>query len=378
MPQRPKAIDQEIVCERCLRKQDCLRNQFNHQENIFLTQVDSLDIFKNQITLVNMAETTEPILQENNNRFVLFPIQHDDIWSFYKRAEASFWTAEEIDLSPDLIDWENKLNDDEKHFIKHVLAFFAASDGIVNENLAENFLAEVQYTEAKFFYGFQIAMENVHSETYSLLIDSYIKDSAEKKHLFNAIETLDCVKKKADWALRWIDKGSYAERLVAFAAVEGIFFSGSFCSIFWLKKRGLMPGLSFSNELISRDEGLHCDFACLLYTKHLKSMLPKEQVTEIIKDAVEIEKEFVTDALPVLLIGMNSDLMIQYIEFVADRLLVELGNEKVYDAKNPFGFMEMISIQGKTNFFEKRVGEYQKAGVLSGDNNQSFSLDEDF
>ena len=325
-----------------------------------------------------MAGATEPILQENNNRFVLFPIQHDDIWSFYKRSEASFWTAEEIDLSPDLIDWENKLNDDEKHFIKHVLAFFAASDGIVNENLAENFLAEVQYTEAKFFYGFQIAMENVHSETYSLLIDTYIKDSAEKKHLFNAIDTLDCVKKKADWALRWIDKGSYAERLIAFAAVEGIFFSGSFCSIFWLKKRGLMPGLTFSNELISRDEGLHCDFACLLYTKHLKNMLPKEQVTEIIKDAVEIEKEFVTDALPVRLIGMNSDLMTQYIEFVADRLLVELGNEKIYNATNPFGFMEMISIQGKTNFFEKRVGEYQKAGVLSGDNSQTFSTDEDF
>jgi ribonucleoside-diphosphate reductase beta chain len=325
-----------------------------------------------------MADATEPILQENNNRFVLFPIQHDDIWAFYKRSEASFWTAEEIDLSPDLIDWENKLNDDEKHFIKHVLAFFAASDGIVNENLAENFLAEVQYTEAKFFYGFQIAMENVHSETYSLLIDTYIKDSAEKKHLFNAIDTLDCVKKKADWALRWIDKGSYAERLIAFAAVEGIFFSGSFCSIFWLKKRGLMPGLTFSNELISRDEGLHCDFACLLYTKHLKNMLPKEQVTEIIKDAVEIEKEFVTDALPVRLIGMNSDLMTQYIEFVADRLLVELGNEKIYNATNPFGFMEMISIQGKTNFFEKRVGEYQKAGVLSGDNSQTFSTDEDF
>jgi len=310
-----------------------------------------------------MAEATEPILQENNNRFVLFPIQHDDIWSFYKRSEASFWTAEEIDLSPDLIDWENKLNDDEKHFIKHVLAFFAASDGIVNENLAENFLAEVQYTEAKFFYGFQIAMENVHSETYSLLIDTYIKDTAEKKNLFNAIDTLDCVKKKADWALRWIDKGSYAERLVAFAAVEGIFFSGSFCSIFWLKKRGLMPGLTFSNELISRDEGLHCDFACLLYTKHLTNMLPKEQVAGIIQDAVEIEKEFVTDALPVRLIGMNSDLMSQYIEFVADRLLVELGNEKIYNATNPFGFMEMISIQGKTNFFEKRVAEYQKAGV---------------
>ena len=325
-----------------------------------------------------MAEATEPILQENNNRFVLFPIQHDDIWSFYKRSEASFWTAEEIDLSPDLIDWENKLNDDEKHFIKHVLAFFAASDGIVNENLAENFLAEVQYTEAKFFYGFQIAMENVHSETYSLLIDTYIKDTAEKKNLFNAIDTLDCVKKKADWALRWIDKGSYAERLVAFAAVEGIFFSGSFCSIFWLKKRGLMLGLTFSNELISRDEGLHCDFACLLYTKHLTNMLPKEQVAGIIQDAVEIEKEFVTDALPVRLIGMNSDLMSQYIEFVADRLLVELGNEKIYNATNPFGFMEMISIQGKTNFFEKRVGEYQKAGVLSGDNSQTFSTDEDF
>jgi ribonucleoside-diphosphate reductase beta chain len=307
-----------------------------------------------------MSQVNEPILIENKSRFVLFPIQHDDIWSFYKKAEASFWTAEEIDLSPDLIDWENKLTDDERHFVKHVLAFFAASDGIVNENLAENFLSEVQYTEAKFFYGFQVAMENIHSETYSLLIDTYIKDSAEKDYLFNAIDTLDCVTKKANWALRWIDKGSFAERLVAFAAVEGIFFSGSFCSIFWLKKRGLMPGLSFSNELISRDEGLHCDFACLLYTKHLIHKLPKEQVKQIITDAVEIEKEFVTDALPVKLIGMNADLMSQYIEFVADRLLVELGNEKVYNATNPFDFMEMISIQGKTNFFEKRVGEYQK------------------
>ena len=325
-----------------------------------------------------MAEIHEPILEENNNRFVLFPIQHDDIWSFYKKAEASFWTAEEIDLSPDLIDWENKLNDDERHFVKHVLAFFAASDGIVNENLAENFLSEVQYTEAKFFYGFQITIENIHSETYSLLIDTYIKDSAEKKHLFNAIDTLDCVKKKADWALRWIEKGSFAERLVAFAAVEGIFFSGSFCSIFWLKKRGLMPGLSFSNELISRDEGLHCDFACLLYTKHLINQLPKQQVQDIITNAVEIEKEFILEALPVKLIGMNSDLMSQYIEFVADRLLLELGNEKVYNVSNPFDFMEMISIQGKTNFFEKRVGEYQKAGVLAGKENQTFSLDEDF
>jgi ribonucleoside-diphosphate reductase beta chain len=248
----------------------------------------------------------------------------------------------------------------------------------VNENLAEHFLSEVQYTEAKFFYGFQVMMENIHSETYSLLIDTYIKDSVEKSHLFNAMETIDCVRKKAEWALRWIDKGTFAERLVAFAAVEGIFFSGSFCSIFWLKKRGLMPGLSFSNELISRDEGLHCDFACLLYTKHLISKLPKEQVQQIITDAVEIEKEFVTDALPVKLIGMNSDLMAQYIEFVADRLLSELGNEKVYNVSNPFDFMEMISLQGKANFFEKRVGEYQKAGVLAGKENQTFSLNEDF
>lgn len=325
-----------------------------------------------------MAEVEEPILKENTNRFVLFPIQHDDIWSFYKKHEASFWTAEEIDLSPDLVDWEEKLNDDEKHFIKHVLAFFAASDGIVNENLAENFLAEVQYTEAKFFYGFQIAIENIHSETYSLLIDTYIKDKKDKDNLFNAIETLDCVKKKANWALRWIDEGNFAERIVAFAAVEGIFFSGSFCSIFWLKKRGLMPGLSFSNELISRDEGLHCDFACLLYSKHIQNKLPKEQIQKIITDAVEIEKEFVCDALPVRLIGMNSDLMSQYIEFVADRLLVELGNEKIYNVSNPFDFMDMINLQGKTNFFEKRVGEYQKSGVLSGTDDQKFSLDEDF
>lgn len=320
----------------------------------------------------------EPILVKNNSRFVLFPIVHDDIWSFYKRAEASIWTAEEIDLSPDLVDWENKLTEDERFFIKHVLAFFAASDGIVNENLAEHFLAEVQYTEAKFFYGFQVMMENIHSETYSLLIDTYIQDTAEKAHLFNAIDTLDCVKKKADWALRWIDEGSFAERLVAFAAVEGIFFSGSFCSIFWLKKRGLMPGLSFSNELISRDEGLHCDFACLLYKDHLKGKLSKDAVKAIIMDAVAIEKEFVTDAIPVRLIGMNSDLMGQYIEFVADRLLNELGNEKVYNTPNPFDFMDMISIQGKTNFFEKRVGEYQKSGVLGGKESHGFTTDEEF
>ncbi|MDG0974226.1 MAG: ribonucleotide-diphosphate reductase subunit beta [Crocinitomicaceae bacterium] len=320
----------------------------------------------------------EPILEENKDRFVLFPIKHDDIWSFYKKAEASFWTAEEIDLSPDLIDWENKLTEDERYFVKHVLAFFAASDGIVNENLAENFVAEVQYTEAKFFYGFQIAMENIHSETYSLLIDTYIKNTEDKRGLFNAIETMECVKKKADWALRWIDEGSFAERLIAFSAVEGIFFSGSFCSIFWLKKRGLMPGLAFSNELISRDEGLHCDFACLLYNNHLVNKLPEEQVRSIILDAVEIEKEFILEALPVRLIGMNSDLMSQYIEFVADRLLSELGCKKEYNSTNPFDFMDMISIQGKTNFFEKRVAEYQKAGVMAGNDKQSFSMDEEF
>jgi ribonucleoside-diphosphate reductase beta chain len=322
----------------------------------------------------------EPILKENPNRFVLFPIQHDDIWKFYKDQEASFWTAEEIDLSQDLVDWENKLNDDERHFIKHVLAFFAASDGIVNENLAENFLSEVQYTEAKFFYGFQVMMENIHSETYSLLIDTYIKDPKEKDYLFNAIENIPAVKKKAEWALRWIENGTFAERLIAFAAVEGIFFSGSFCSIFWLKKRGLMPGLTFSNELISRDEGMHCDFACLLYNNHLINKLPKETVKQIITDAVEIEREFVTEALPVRLIGMNAELMAQYIEFVADRLLVELGNEKVYNVTNPFDFMDMISLQGKTNFFEKRVAEYQKAGVKSStdESNNAFSLDEDF
>ena len=323
-------------------------------------------------------EIEEPILKENPKRFVLFPIQHADIWEMYKKQEASIWTAEELDLSPDLMDWENKLNDDEKFFIKHVLAFFAASDGIVNENLAENFLSEVQYTEAKFFYGFQIMMENIHSETYSLLIDTYIKDSKEKDYLFNAIETFEPVKKKADWAMRWIENGSYAERLIAFAAVEGIFFSGSFCSIFWLKKRGLMPGLTFSNELISRDEGLHCDFACMLYNNHLVNQLEKENVQEIIADAVEIEKEFVTESLPVRLIGMNSDLMSQYIEFVADRLLVELGSNKIYNTSNPFDFMDMINLQGKTNFFEKRVGEYQKAGVLNSNDNNNFSLDADF
>ncbi|MFQ3325401.1 MAG: ribonucleoside-diphosphate reductase beta chain [Salibacteraceae bacterium] len=332
-----------------------------------------------EVKTVQELDKEEPILKENGGRFVLFPIQHNDIWEMYKKSEASFWTAEEIDLAQDMADWENKLNDNERFFIKNVLAFFAASDGIVNENLAENFVSEVQYTEAKFFYGFQIAMENVHSETYSLLIDTLIKDTNEKDKLFNAIETMDCVKKKADWALDWIDNGSYAERLVAFAAVEGIFFSGSFCSIFWLKKRGLMPGLSFSNELISRDEGLHCDFACLLYNNHLVNKLPKSRVAKIISDAVDIEKEFVTDSLPVSLIGMNAKLMQQYIEFVADRLLTELGNDKIYNASNPFDFMEMISLQGKTNFFEKRVAEYQKAGVANNDKDaHAFKMDADF
>jgi ribonucleoside-diphosphate reductase beta chain len=322
-------------------------------------------------------DKNEPILQENKDRFVLFPIKHREIWEMYKKAEASFWTAEEIDLSSDLGDWANKLNEDEKHFIKHVLAFFAASDGIVNENLAINFMNEVQYPEARCFYGFQIMMENIHSETYSLLIDTYINNPDEKDKLFHAMETVDCVKKKADWALRWISQGSFAERLIAFAAVEGIFFSGSFCSIFWLKKRGLMPGLSFSNELISRDEGLHCDFACLLY-KNLTNKLSEEKVKEVIMNAVEIEKEFVTDALPVRLIGMNADMMRQYIEFVADRLLISLGCTKAYNATNPFDFMELISLQGKTNFFEKRVAEYQKAGVTGKKEDNVFKLDEDF
>ena len=318
----------------------------------------------------------EVLLRENKDRFVILPINYPLIWEMYKKSEASFWTAEEIDLSSDLKDWNN-LNDGERHFISHILAFFAASDGIVNENLAVNFMSEVQVPEARCFYGFQIMMENIHSETYALLIDTYIKDPAEKDRLFHAIDTVPCVTKKAEWALKWINNGTFAQRLVAFAAVEGIFFSGSFCSIFWLKKRGLMPGLTFSNELISRDEGMHCEFACLLYGM-LNNKLPEAEVVEIISDAVAIEKEFITDALPVALIGMNAKLMSQYIEFVADRWLVELGYSKIYNATNPFDFMEMISLQGKTNFFEKRVGDYQKSGVLSSKENQGFSLDEDF
>jgi len=320
---------------------------------------------------------TEPILIENKDRFVLFPIRHHEIWEMYKKAEASFWTAEEIDLSGDLQDWDNKLTADEKHFIKHVLAFFAASDGIVNENLAINFMNEVQYPEARCFYGYQIMTENIHSETYSLLIDTYIKDTAEKAHLFHAMDTVPAVSRKAEWALKWIGGGSFAERLVAFAAVEGIFFSGSFCSVFWLKKRGLMPGLSFSNELISRDEGLHCDFACLLY-KQLRNKLSEARVKEIIINAVSIEQEFVSDALPVSLIGMNASQMCTYIEFVADRLLVSLGYTRIYNVTNPFDFMEMISLQGKTNFFEKKVGEYQKAGVMGKKQDNTIRFDEDF
>ena len=303
----------------------------------------------------------------------------------YKKAEASFWTAEEMDLSKDLHDWDNRMTGPERHFVSHVLAFFAASDGIVNENLLERFSAEVQIAEARCFYGFQIMIENIHSETYSLLIDTYIREPEQRDYLFNAIETIPVVKKKAEWALRWINdrRAPFSVRLVAFAAVEGIFFSGSFASIFWLKKRGLMPGLSFSNELISRDEGLHTDFACLLFG-HLKKRAHPDTVNRIITEAVDIEQDFLTDALPVSLIGMNARLMCQYIEFVADRLLVALGNPKHYNSTNPFDFMENISLQGKSNFFERRVGDYAKAGVARADDEtptqgtNEFSLSEDF
>ncbi len=322
----------------------------------------------------------EPILQENNNRFVIFPIEHHDIWEWYKKCEASFWTAEEIDLQQDLTDWKTKLNNDERYFIKHILAFFAASDGIVNENLAENFVNEVQYSEAKFFYGFQIMVENIHSETYSLLIDTYVKDEKEKDKLFKAIDNFPAIKKKADWALKWIESDSFAERLIAFAGVEGIFFSGSFCSIFWLKKRGVMPGLTFSNELISRDEGVHCDFAVHLHNEHIVNQVPKKRIKEILVDALNIEREFITESLPVSLIGMNAKLMTQYLEFVTDRLLVDFQCEKEFNVTNPFDFMDMINLQGKTNFFEKRVSEYQKSGVLNKDKKEDskISFDEEF
>ena len=317
----------------------------------------------------------EPILQENKNRFVIFPIQHDDIWQWYKKQEASFWTAEEIDLHQDVVDWK-KLNDDERYFLKHILAFFAASDGIVNENLAENFVNEVQYSEAKFFYGFQIMMENIHSEMYSLLIDTLVESDSEKDELFNAIERFPAIKKKADWALRWIESESFAERLIAFAAVEGIFFSGAFCSIFWMKKRGLLPGLATSNEFISRDEGLHRDFACHLHNTHLVNKVPVERITQIIVEALDIEREFITESLPVNLIGMNAKLMAKYLEFVTDHLLETLNCPKVYNTPNPFDFMDMISLEGKTNFFEKRVSEYKKAGV--GEEQSSHNIDDAF
>ncbi|XP_051157716.1 ribonucleoside-diphosphate reductase subunit M2 B [Leptopilina boulardi] len=347
------------------------------QENGKKSDIDATKAVKN----LNLKDSSfnielEPLLKENPRRFVVFPIQWPDIWQMYKKAEASFWTVEEVDLSKDLADWK-KLTDDERKFISHILAFFAASDGIVNENLVERFSQEVQVTEARCFYGFQVAMENVHSEMYSLLIDTYISDIKQRDFLFNAIETLPCVAKKAQWALNWIshESATFAERVIAFAAVEGIFFSGSFASIFWLKKRGLMPGLTFSNELISRDEGLHCDFACLMF-KHIIQKPSKERVISIIKDAVSIEQEFLTDALPVEMIGMNCKLMCQYIEFVADRLLLELGCPKVYGSENPFDFMEHISLEGKTNFFEKKVGEYQKWGVMQEKSN--FTLTADF
>ena len=326
----------------------------------------------------------EPICRASKQRFVLFPIQHKRLWDMYKKHEASFWTTEEIDLGADLADWE-RLEAGERHFVSSVLAFFAASDGIVVENLAQRFCAEVALPEARCFYGFQIAMENVHSETYSLLIETYIKEPAERARLFDAIERVPAVEAKARWALNWISdqQAPFAQRLVAFACVEGIFFSGSFCALFWLKKRGLMPGLTFSNELISRDEGLHADFACTLYGM-LQRPLPQQTIEQMVREAVDIERSFVCDALPVDLIGMNQRLMVQYIEFVADRLLRELGYQPIYRAANPFDWMDLISLQGKTNFFERRVGEYQKAGVMSGsaetgaNAGRHFALDSDF
>jgi ribonucleoside-diphosphate reductase subunit M2 len=330
------------------------------------------------IPTTHAPENAEPLLIADTGRFVTYPIKYPDMWSMYKKAEACFWTAEELDLTHDMKDWR-QLTSNEQHFIKNILAFFAASDGIINENLALNFSAEVTATEARYFYGFQIAMENIHSETYSLLIDTYIRDSEEKDRLLRGIETMECVKGKAKWAMQWCDAkyASFAERLIAFAAVEGIFFSGSFCAIFWLKKRGLMPGLCFSNELISRDEGMHCDFACLLYKK-LQVPLSHDRVVEIITDAVRIEQAFVSTSLPVELIGMNSTLMCKYIEFCADRLLAACDVPKHYHANNPFVWMDMISLQGKTNFFEKRVGEYAKAGVGQNRSENTFTLSADF
>jgi ribonucleoside-diphosphate reductase beta chain len=314
----------------------------------------------------------EPILQENPNRFVIFPIEHNDIWEFYKQHQAAFWTAEEVDLSNDIRDWQN-LTDNERYFIKNILSFFASSDGIVNENLAENFLKEVQYPEAKFFYGMQIAMENIHSLMYSLLIDTYITNHQEKIESFKALEYLPAVQKKAKWALDWIENASFQERLVAFAAVEGIFFSGSFCSIFWLKSRGLMQGLCNANTLIFKDENLHCDFAIHLINNHVANKPSEARIKEIILSALDIEKEFITESLPVSLIGMNSNLMKQYLEFVTDGLLVKFGCKKEFNVEQPFKFMEQIAVETKGNFFESRTMEYQKAKL-----NEKLSFTDDF
>jgi len=356
-------------------------------ENMELSDIQSevreeLMATKTTVAAADVVDANEPLLNTVDNRFVLFPIKYDEIWKMYKKSEGSFWTTEEIDLSKDLKDWAT-LNENEKHFIKYVLGFFAGSDGIVMENLALRFMREIKIPEARCFYSFQMMMENIHSETYSLLIDTYVKNGAEKKMLFEAIDTIPCVGQKAQWAMKWIenDTASFASRLIGFAAVEGIFFSGSFCAIFWLKKRGLMPGLTFSNELISRDEGMHTDFACLLYSM-LTNRLETERVHEIIMEAVAIEKQFITESLPCYLIGMNATMMAQYIEYVADRLLVQLGYPKIWKSANPFDFMEMISMGGKTNFFEKRVSEYSKAHIqlssTPSENIKTFSLDCDF
>jgi len=340
----------------------------------------TMTVSETEQLMKNQAE--EPMLMENKHRWVIFPLQYPEIWEMYKKHEASFWTAEEIDLQQDMQDWET-LNKDEQHFVKHVLAFFAASDGIVNENLSVNFSNEIQIPEARCFYGFQMAMENIHSETYSLLIDQYISDTEEKLRLFHAIETIPAVAAKANWAVKWMSADrSFYERLVGFACVEGILFSGSFCAVFWLKKRGLMPGFTFSNELISRDEGLHTEFACLII-RLCKHKMSDELAHEIIRGAVEVEQEFICDALPCGLIGMNANHMTQYIQFVADRLLTALGHPMIYNVSNPFDWMELISLQGKTNFFEKRVGEYQKKGVMASLDNDAtqsaaFSMEEDF
>ena len=351
----------------------------DNSKNIELIQeINNLKQEIKELKNENKKENDELLLSEEEQRYVIFPIKYDKVWEMYKKAEANFWTAEELDLSKDNKDFNQKMNDNERYFIENILAFFAASDGIVNENLGERFYNEVQIQEAKFFYGFQIAVENIHSETYSLLIDTYVKDKDKKHKLLNAIDTIPSVKKKAEWAMKWInDKSStFGTRVIAFAAVEGIFFSGSFCSIFWLKQRGLMPGLCHSNELISRDEGLHTEFAVLIYSM-LKNKPSQEIILEIIQEAVELEKEFITESLPCTLIGMNMVLMKQYIEFIADRLLLMLGLDKIYHQENPFDWMELIAVQGKTNFFEKRVGEY--ANIAKSDQKDNvFSLEADF